>query len=257
MPIILVGSDPRYEALSAMLRENGMDARLLAAPRDARGAEALIARYPLDETAQAALDELAPEAELFLLATREIDAALKARFRAHSLLDDALFVYENAVLTAEGALSAAMSQTPFALMGENALVIGYGRIGRALTERLIALGARVTVVSRRENGRLAALSRGARAADVTGLNSEISEARLIFVTSPDRMLGPEELSYVSRRAYLYDLSGPPYGLDLEAALALKLHAARESALPGRYCPESAARAMHRAIVRIWNGGKEK
>ena len=56
----------------------------------------------------------------------------------------------NAALTAEGALFAAMRAQERALGDCDCLVIGWGRIGRALTEMLVALGARVTVASRTE-----------------------------------------------------------------------------------------------------------
>ena len=110
------------------------------------------------------------------------------------LLDDPVFVHENAVLTAEGALCAAMRDTPFALVDAHVMVVGYGRIGRALTERLVGLHADVTVASRREEGRLQAMARGARAASLDGMRALLSEMRVIFVTSPDRALGMEELS---------------------------------------------------------------
>ena len=160
------------------------------------------------------------------------------------------------MLTAEGALCAAMRDTPFALVEARVMVVGYGRIGRALTERLVGLNADVTVASRREEGRLQAMARGARAASPDGMRALLSEMRVIFVTSPDRALGMEELSRVSRNAVVLDLSGAPYGLDLDAAKRLGLNARRESALPGRYAPESAARCLYRAVARTLNGGDE-
>ena len=253
MPFLLCGTDPRYPALAEMLREDGTDARILADPEEARAAEALIARYPFEPEAEAAARMLPPGARIFLLATRDPDDRTRADSRVINLMDDLVFVNENAVLTAEGAIAAAMRDAPFAVTGEKALVIGYGRIGRALIEMLTGLRARVTVASRRECGRLAAMARGAQSVSVEAMTREIPDSRLIFVTSPDRMLSRRELSYASRASYIYDLSGAPYGLDLDAARELGLNARRESALPGRYAPESAARAMYRAILRIWNG----
>ena len=120
----------------------------------------------------------------------------------------------------------------------------------------MGLNADVTVASRREEGRLQAMARGARAASLDGMRALLSEMRVIFVTSPDRALGMEELSRVSRNAVVIDLSGAPYGLDLDAATRLGLNARRERALPGRYAPESAARCLYRAVARTLNGGDE-
>lgn len=253
MSFLLCGNDARYPALAEMLREDGTDARLLSDPQEAKSAEALLTRYPFDPESAAAVRVLSPKARLFLLATREVDAETREDGRIVNLMDDLVFVNENAILTAEGAIAAAMRDTPFAVTGEKALVIGYGRIGRALTEMLTGLHARVTVASRRECGRLGAMARGAQSVTVEAMTREIPDSRLIFVTSPDRMLSRRELSYASRSSYIYDLSGAPYGLDIGAARDLGLNASRESALPGRYAPESAARALYRAILRIRDG----
>ena len=55
----------------------------------------------------------------------------------------------NAVPTAEGAIQIAMEQLPITIHGARVLVVGFGRVGRALAQRLAALGARVTVAARR------------------------------------------------------------------------------------------------------------
>lgn len=244
-------TDARFPYLAGMLAEAGY--AVSKAGEDA-SADGLIARYPFSPEAEEALKALKPGAPLLLLAGARPPETLKNLYDVRLLLDDPIFVHENAVLTAEGALCAAMRGTPFALVGERVMVVGYGRIGRALTERLVGLNADVTVVSRREEGRLQALARGARAASPEGMRARISEMRVVFVTSPDRMLGLEELSRVSRSAVVIDLSGAPYGLDLDAAKRLGLNACRESALPGRYAPESAARCLYRAVIRTLNGG---
>ena len=55
----------------------------------------------------------------------------------------------NAVPTAEGAIQIAMEQLPITIHGARVLVVGFGRVGRALAQRLAALGAKVTVAARR------------------------------------------------------------------------------------------------------------
>ena len=80
-----------------------------------------------------------------------------------------VFCAANAVLTAEGALFAAMRAQERALGDCECLVIGWGRIGRALTEMLVALGARVTVASRAERSRRQAQERGAQAVETAAI----------------------------------------------------------------------------------------
>ena len=173
------------------------------------------------------------------------------------LWSDEALIARNARLTAEGAVIAAARAADCALDDMRGLVVGWGRIGRALTEILVALGARVTVVSRSEANRNRAVERGAEAAATEDLAEALQGHRLIFNTAPSMLLDASTLCGAERDALLVDLASPPYGIDLRAAWEQGLRAWREPRLPGRYCPESAARALLEAIKRHERGGAER
>lgn len=253
MGIAVFGADERLKLLREMLSETGADAVSAENEEDFEGREIFIGKYPFDAPVEKGILRMRAGAKLILLNAGPVDERFSERFQVYPLMDDTVFVNENALFTAEGAVFRAMQVSSFALSGENIAVIGYGRIGRMLTEMLVGLNAEVTVFSRRESGRLQAMARGAKGASCECLCPMISDKRIIFVTSPDRILSLRELSYVSKDAFLFDLSSKPYGIDHEAArkLALSLHV--EGALPGRYCPQSAARSMYRAVRRITGG----
>ena len=59
------------------------------------------------------------------------------------------FAIRNAVPTAEGAIQIAMQELPVVLHGLPCLILGAGRVSRALQQRLRGLGANVTVAARR------------------------------------------------------------------------------------------------------------
>jgi len=59
------------------------------------------------------------------------------------------FAIRNAIPTAEGAIQLAMQELPVVLMRLPCLILGAGRVSRALQPRLKALGAEVTVAARR------------------------------------------------------------------------------------------------------------
>ncbi len=254
MGTAVFGADARFGLLIDMLAEGGFDARGVASARDAESADIFIAKYPFEAGCAECVSALSKDSKLILLNSGYPTKDETGGRECVCLSDDGVFALENAVLTAEGAVCAAMNRVPFALNAENILVIGYGRIGRSLTEILVGLRARVTVASRREAGRLQALARGAASVDSERLKSVLGDARVVFVTSPDRVLGYDELTRVSRGALLIDLSGSPHGVDMEECEKLRLNARRESGVPGRYCPESAAKAMYRAVLRALNGG---
>ena len=73
----------------------------------------------------------------------------EAGFSVQDYTESESFAERNAVPTAEGAIMLAMQTLPVTLHGLHCLILGAGRISRALQMRLKALGAEVTVAARR------------------------------------------------------------------------------------------------------------
>lgn len=253
MRAVISFTDDRFSYLYKILSETGADITQAKTGAEFAYADTAILKYPFDSVSESGLTRLKTGSQLILLAAKSLPQELFQKYKVVSLMDDPIFVEENAYITAEGAIFSCMKRAPFMLSGEETAVVGFGRIGRALTEKLIGLNANVTVFSRRESGRLSAMARGAAGASVSKLNPMLSGFRVIFVTSPDRMIGENELACISKSAFIYDLSGAPYGVDIDAAKRKGIFASRESGLPGRYAPESAAKAMYKSILRMIGG----
>ncbi len=160
-------------------------------------------------------------------------------WQMHRVLEDEEFSLQNARLTAEGALFTAAYRLDSALLGMPCLVVGFGRIGRALTERLRALGALVTVAARRQES-LDAAGGGVLLREI---GKVLPGMRLVFNTVPAPVIGKKELDAVRPGALLMELASAPYGIDLEAAKGMGLNCTLESGVPGKYCPRSAAEAL--------------
>lgn len=171
---------------------------------------------------------------------------------AVDLMKDEDFVRKNAILTAEGAVSAAMRATERAFLGSRCLVVGYGRIAQALARMLAAMGAHVTVAARREEVRDRIRADGYAACGITAeeLSLEAARADFIFSTPPAMVFTEGVLTAVRPGVPVIDLASPPFGVDLEAAQRLGVSAWRESGLPGRYCPMTAAELMAEAIKKV-------
>lgn len=253
MRAVMSFADERFSYLYRMLSETGCDISEAKTGAEFKDKDTAILKYPFDSVSEAGIKNLKPGSKLICLAQKTMPEDTRQTFRVFSLMDDPAFTEENAYITAEGAVFCAMKHVPFALSGEKVAVIGFGRIGRALTEKLIGLNANVTVFSRRESARLSAMARGAHGASVEKMIPLLSDFRIIFVTSPDRMIGERELECISKSAFVFDLSGAPYGVDVEKAREMGVFAKRESSLPARYAPESAAKAMYRAIMKLTGG----
>lgn len=255
MRFVISGSDKRLQLLEKIMREEGMDVQTARSRADFSQADALVSKYPFDDMTGEGVFDLRKGAHLFLLNAKEVEKELKENFIVHSLMDETNFAEENAYITAEGAVYCAMRDAPFTLAGADIAVVGFGKIGRCLTELLVSVGAQVTVFSRRESGRLSAMARGANGASVEKMRALLADFQVIFVTSPTRMLSEREMHYISKSAFVYDLSGPPYGVDVEAAEEMGVCAKRESALPGRYAPKSVAKILFKTIQNLLGGEK--
>ena len=262
MDYVIIGGDARLGELGRLLRQRGFSARrVYAGGEDARAildvpevigsAENIVTNCPpkakgIELDLQALLAMAAPDANMLLCGPGAPDAA---DARVVDLWRDEALLCENARLTAEGAVSAAMQASRRSLRGQRCVVIGWGRIGSALAELLVAMGARVVVASRTAAHRHRAIERGAEAVPLERLGEALPGADLIFSTPPVPVLGRDLLARVRPGALVIDLASPPYGVDLRAAWALGLRAWREPGLPGRYCPESAAEALAEALLR--------
>ena len=128
------------------------------------------------------------------------------------------------------------------------------RIGRIILALvltvLLGLGTGTAEVSKTEVVVFAAASLTESLTEIEILyEAEHPDIDLVFNTAPALVLDGEALRSANRSAMLIDLASEPYGIDLKAAWSLGLRAWREPGVPGRYCPESAAAALYRAILR--------
>lgn len=76
------------------------------------------------------------------------DMAARRGLTLHDYFAREELAVANAVPTVEGAIQIAMEELPITIHGARALVIGYGRLGKLLSHRLAALGARVSTAAR-------------------------------------------------------------------------------------------------------------
>ena len=155
------------------------------------------------------------------------------------------FALANAELTAEGAVGLLL-RGDTALRGSRVLIAGYGRIGRALAEKLTALGAQVTVAARRPEARLLAEYHGCRAVP---FGETAGDWDAVVSTVPSPVFGAEALSGFGDARCL-ELASPPYGFDLATARALGRPVELASGLPGRSAPAAAAAALRDVIYHI-------
>lgn len=122
----------------------------------------------------------------------------------------------NAVLTAEAAIKLAIEETEAAVWRSRVFVAGFGRIGEALTHRLLGLGARVTAGARKEYDRMRIKAAGAEPSELPASAELLSQTDIIFNTVPAEIFGREQLSSLSRQCVYIELASAPGGVCKEA-----------------------------------------
>ncbi len=157
---------------------------------------------------------------------------------------------KNAIPTAEGAVGIALSEMPVTLFDSQALVVGYGRIGKILTKLLVSMGANVTVSARRWGDLAWIESAGAMPVNTAKIADGIEKYDVIFNTVPNLVLGESELASMNDNSLIIDLASTPGGVDLKSAKELKRRVIWALSLPGKTAPISAGRIIKDTVENI-------
>ena len=183
-----------------------------------------------------------------------VEAAVAAAGgRVYDILTDEAFAEANAWPTAEGAVLQAQQLDRRVVGGRAAVVVGYGRCGRALARLLRGFGCSVTVVARRPEARAAAEAAGAVAVPLEGLREAVARADLVFNTVPALVLGDPELAALPPGALVIDIASHPGGVDWAAARRRGVRAHLELGLPARFFPVTAGEILAGRVVAVAQG----
>ena len=159
------------------------------------------------------------------------------------------FLIKNAVPTAEGAIEIALRESDITLNGANAAVIGYGRIGKYLSEILSGLNCNVSVVARKESARANAEISGFSTYNF-GNTDVYKNADIVFNTVPTTVIGEDELSVMRPETKIIDLASLPGGVDEKSAKAHNVTIIRALALPGKVAPTTAGKIIFDTVTAI-------
>ncbi len=156
----------------------------------------------------------------------------------------------NALATAEGAISLILRESPRTIWDSRVLVVGFGRIGKMLAERLRALGAHVSVSARKAGDMAYIRALGCEALDTRTLGPELGRFHTVINTVPAPVLGREQLEQMSPKVLCIDLASRPGGVDFEAARELERNVLWALGLPAETAPETAGQIIKETVLNI-------
>lgn len=134
------------------------------------------------------------------------------------------------------------------------MVVGYGRVGRALAARLRALGAEVTVCAPTADQRAAAAAGACRALPLDRLPDAAAGADFLFNTVPAPVIGADALGNLPDDALLMDLASPPGGFDRPAVEVRGIALRRSPGIPGRVVPLTAGLVLADVVEELVPAG---
>lgn len=161
----------------------------------------------------------------------------------------------NAVTTAEGALSLLIQNTDRALFGMPILIVGYGAIGKRLSQLLLSLGAEVTVAARKEKDRVAAALAGCGTQDTATIR--LKGFRGLINTVPVPLIDRPLLEQREKDLCILELASPPYGMDPSLAEEMGIHYIPGPALPGKVAPLTAGEDLAKTLILLLSEMKAK
>lgn len=155
----------------------------------------------------------------------------------------------NSIATAEGAIAEAIQKSPLNLHRSECLVLGYGKCGKTLAAYLKGMFCRVTVCARRPDVRSEASILADEVISFDDIPDNLKQYSFIFNTIPNMIMDRSLLMSVKKQAIIIDIASAPGGVDFTAAKELGIPAWLCPGLPGKYAPESSARAMTDVLMQ--------
>lgn len=146
----------------------------------------------------------------------------------------------NAVPTAEGAIQLAMERLPITLWKARCLVVGFGRIGRVLADRLAGLHAHVRVAARSAESRALAEALGYSCEHTGRYLRGLAQYDCIFNTVPAPVFSREQLRAMRPDCLLLDLASDPGALAPDVGAFDAPVYLRAPGLSGKTSPATAA-----------------
>lgn len=177
----------------------------------------------------------------------------KAEELSLSVIDymkDEELTIRNAIPTAEGALELAMKELPVTVHGAKTLVLGYGRVGKAVAAAFSALRSCVTVCARHADALAWANAAGYKTADMKDICRAVKDKDIIINTVPALIVDNNVLSFIGDDTLIIDLSSVPGGVDFEAAARYGVKTLHALSLPGKVAPKTAGENIADAVCGI-------
>lgn len=170
-----------------------------------------------------------------------------------NIMDDEIFSYKNAVLTAEGVLPILVADTKQALTELKVMVLGIGRLGKSVCELLKRLRVNVTpVVTTEQEECISCVYIREDYLTLENYAAHVGEYSVIINTIPSAVLHQPILEKLGEESVIIDLASKPGGTDFAYCERNGIHAVHALSLPAKYSPQTAGKYLKERLLRYLN-----
>ncbi len=156
----------------------------------------------------------------------------------------------NTIPTVEGTIAILINELRRTVFGSRILILGYGRIGKLLSEYLQRMGAEVYVEARKDADLTWIASKRMTGVQLEALADYIERMDIIINTVPALILNQEMLDRVGKHTLLLDLASSPGGIDFRHAAEKGIKAIHALGIPGKMAYRSAAEYILQTIDKL-------
>lgn len=200
-------------------------------------------------------DKITKEKKLFIGAVNKKTRELAEKFSIEYIdyHQDESYQILNTIPTVEGAIALMVSETDRTVFGRNVMILGYGRIGKLLSEYAKAIGAKVYVEARKDEHLTWIKSKGMHALHLNDMQNYIDKMDIIVNTVPSLLLDENLLDIVKEDALILDLASLPGGVNHSYAKQKGIKSIHALGIPGKIAAKSAAEYIFDTILKQLKG----
>ncbi len=151
----------------------------------------------------------------------------------------------NAIATAEGAVCEAICSGDTNLHSSECLVIGYGKCGSVLADKLSGLKAKVKILTTSPENKAKAIAAGYALS-----SDDFSEYDYIFNTAPAMVITQERIDTLKKDCIIIDIASKPGGTDFDYCESKGVTAKLCLGLPAKYSPKTSAKIIFDEIMNF-------
>lgn len=159
------------------------------------------------------------------------------------------FVTANAYLTAQGALRLLLENTQEYIVSKKMLIIGFGRVAKALAAMLKSVGADIYIAARNPSQLKLAELCSYKTFQLNEMGSYLCEFSYIFGTVPFNVLTEDNIKLIRDDCVYFELASAPFTADRNDFDRFGKRYIPGGALPGNFLPVASGRLLCDYILR--------